>query len=213
MREPVPTALKRFIWDIQSMVELAESEREILVIGRDLMARLVAADDWLPVVFATSGTETSGSETSGAEPFRQFQLYGDGMERFCVVSTVMPGGQSLPLCREPAWEICGVLRGDVARQRFTLPDGAPPVARGAAVILKPGDVDTFSPKGADGLQMVNAAGTADAIVIQVYGGEIGNTPRRTVGPDGRDGTFTTAYANPPDAPAYDILSIQTAIID
>lgn len=203
MREPVPTALKRFIWDIQSMVELAESEREILVIGRDLMARLVAADDWLPTVFATSG----------AEPFRQFQLYGDGMERFCVVSTVVRGGQSLPLCREPAWEICGVLRGGVARQRFTLPDGAPPVARGAAGVLKPGEVDTFSPKGADGVQMANAAGTADAIVVQVYGGEIGTTVRRTVGPDGRDGTFTTAYANPPDAPAYDILSIQTEIID
>ena len=52
MKGPVPEPLKRFIWDIQSMVELAESEREILVIGRDLMARLVARDDWLPDAFA-----------------------------------------------------------------------------------------------------------------------------------------------------------------
>ncbi|HEY8125763.1 MAG TPA: hypothetical protein VIF88_10120, partial [Methylocystis sp.] len=51
-RKPVPPALRRFIWDIQSMVELAESEREILLIGRDLMARLFTTDDWLPTVFA-----------------------------------------------------------------------------------------------------------------------------------------------------------------
>jgi hypothetical protein len=49
-RGPVPATLKRFIWDIQSLVELAESEREILIIGRDLMARLIENDDWLPAV-------------------------------------------------------------------------------------------------------------------------------------------------------------------
>lgn len=200
VREKVPAALKRFIWDIQSMVELAESEREILMIGQDLMARLVTADDWLPAVFAGAGDA----------PFRQFQLYADSLERFCVVSTVVRGGQSLPLFQEPAWEICGVLRGGLARQRFTLPDGAPPQARGAPRILKPGEVDTFSPRSAEGLQLSSPSG---AIAIQVHGCEIGTLARRTVAPGGTAGTFTSAYANPPEAPAYDILTIQTEIVD
>jgi hypothetical protein len=42
--DPVPPALKRFIWDIQSKAELDEGKREILFIGRDLMSRLVASD-------------------------------------------------------------------------------------------------------------------------------------------------------------------------
>jgi len=67
-RDPVPAALRRFIWDIQSMVELAETEREILLIGRDLMARLIATDDWLPTVYAVPNP-------AGGQ---QFQIYRDG---------------------------------------------------------------------------------------------------------------------------------------
>ena len=73
-RDPVPAALRRFIWDIQSMVELAESEREILLIDRDLMARLIATDDWLPSVFAVPNL-------AGGQ---QFQIYHDGLERFAL---------------------------------------------------------------------------------------------------------------------------------
>ncbi len=116
MRDPVPPALKRFIWDIQSMVGLAESQREILVIGRDVMARLVASDDWLPALFA------------GVDPERgqQLQLYGDQLERFSVVSTMLSGGQALPICQDPVREIAGVLRGAVTRQRFACAEHRPP---------------------------------------------------------------------------------------
>ncbi|MFS8037505.1 hypothetical protein ACI7BZ_11170 [Xanthobacter sp. AM11] len=202
--QPVPPALKRFIWDIQSMVELADSEREILMIGRDLMVRLVAADDWLPAAFATAEDA----------PFRQFQLYADAMERFCVVATVIGAGQSLPLCREPVWDITGVLRGGLTRQAFALPEGAPPVAQGAARLLTAGMVATFSPAaGAAGLAMACPAGPGGAIAIQVHGGELAGLERTTVDAEGRQGRFTTRYANPPEAPAYDILTIQTQIVD
>src|SRR6266540_1488709 len=104
MTEPVHPTLKRFIWDIQSVVELAESEREILVIGRDLMARLVAVDDWLPAAFAASGDAQC----------RHYLLYFDGQERFSVVAAVYHGGQAAPVCQNDVWEIFGVLRGLVS---------------------------------------------------------------------------------------------------
>jgi 3-mercaptopropionate dioxygenase len=204
VRDPVPPSLKRFIWDIQSIVELAESDREIFVIGRDLMARLVATDDWLPASFAA---------IDGASTCRQFHLYADATERFCVVSTVLSGGQTLPICREPVWEIMGVLRGAVGRQRFALSDGAPPVANGAAKLLKPGAVETFSPKSGEAVQICNGLDDRDSISIHVYGGEIGKAARCAVGPDGSISAFSHGYANAEDWPAYDILSIQTRIQD
>jgi 3-mercaptopropionate dioxygenase len=204
VREPVPPSLKRFIWDIQSIVELAESDREIFVIGRDLMARLVASDDWLPVNFAA---------IDAASPCRHFHLYADAMERFCVVSTVLHGAQALPVCREPLWEIMGVLRGAVGRQRFALPAGAPPVASGAAKLLKPGAVETFSPKSGEGVQLRNGLDDRDSISIHVYGGDIGKAARCAVGPDGGISQFSHGYANAADSPPYDIHSIQTRIQD
>jgi predicted metal-dependent enzyme (double-stranded beta helix superfamily) len=202
--DPVPPSLKRFIWDIQSIVELAESDREIFVIGRDLMARLIASDDWLPANFATA---------DAASPSRQFHLYADAMERFCVVSTVLSAGQTLPVCQEPVWEIMGVLRGAVGRQRFSLPTGAPPAANGAAKLLKPGAVETFSPKSGEAVQLSNAVDDSSSICIHVYGGDIGKLARRAVGPDGSVSEFSHGYANPMDWPPYDILTIQTRIQD
>ena len=111
-RDPVPPALRRFIWDIQSMVELAESEREILLIGRDLMARLITTDDWLPTVFAVPNP-------AGGQ---QFQIYRDGLDRFSVVSTILWGGACVTISQPSVWEIAGVLRGAVNRQQL---DGSP----------------------------------------------------------------------------------------
>jgi predicted metal-dependent enzyme (double-stranded beta helix superfamily) len=202
--DPVPPSLKRFIWDIQSIVELAESDREIFVIGRDLMARLVACDDWLPKNF---------SAIDSASPCRQFHLYADAMERFCVAATVFSPGQALPVCQEPVWEITGVLRGALDRQRFTVPAGAPPLANGAAKLLKPGAVETFSPKSGEAVQFVNAIDGGDSISIHVYGGDIGKLARRAVAADGSISEFSSGYANAPDWPPYDILSIQTRIED
>jgi predicted metal-dependent enzyme (double-stranded beta helix superfamily) len=223
--EPVPPSLKRFIWDIQSIVELAESDREIFVIGRDLMARLVASDDWLPATFATpspcpptrAGEGITDIPSSQAVEGRvgawQFHIYADAMERFCVVSTVLSGGQALPICQEPVWEIMGMLRGAIGRQRFALPAGAPPLASGAAKLLKAGAVETSSPKSGEAVQLVNALDDRPSISIHVYGGDIGKLVRRAVAADGQVSEFSSGYANPPDQPPYDILSIQTRIQD
>lgn len=196
-RAPVPAALKRFIWDIQSMVELADSEREILVIGRDLMARLVASDDWLPEAFAIA------SPSGGV----QFQLYSDGLERFTVVSTILSGGASLLIERPSIWEIIGVLRGAVVEEPFDAQ------AKSAGRSLPPRSVETRASGKNDLLRLSNALPDQLSISIHVYGGEIGKLGRRALTPDGQAEGSPFGYANGENAPPYDILTIQTEIRD
>ncbi|MFG1392654.1 cysteine dioxygenase family protein [Xanthobacter agilis] len=190
MTARVPEALRRFIWDIQSMVELADSPREILFIGRDLMGRLVASDDWLPPVFAPDGDGP-----------HLYELYRDDMERFCVVASVFAAGQGWPCFQDGVWEISGVLRGEVVRS------GPGADAR----VLAPGRVETAL--GGEAAAWTQAGSPGAAVVIHVYGGDIGRMARGQVGPDGVVTPSVVGYANPPDAPAYDILSIQAEVAD
>jgi 3-mercaptopropionate dioxygenase len=196
---PVPPSLKRFIWDIQSMVELAASEREILVIGRDLMARLVVSDDWLPEVFSTP--EPAG----GAH----YQLYQDGLERFSVVSAVLPAGSGLLIDRPNLWEIVGVLRGSVSRQTQDA-SGAP--NPGELRMLRAGEVDASASRIASVVEISNASTDQVSISVHVYGGDVTKLNARRIAGAG-DREQPLGYANGPNAPPYDILTIQTLIID
>ncbi|BDV35297.1 hypothetical protein [Methylocystis iwaonis] len=186
-RGPIPSALKRFIWDIQSMVELADSEREILLIGRDLMARLICEADALPAAFSAT--------PPGAA--RQFQLYSDAMERFCVVSTILAGGAALSIAQPAAWEIMGVLTGAIDR---------------GGRLLRAGSAETLGSKGGDASRLSNALDDQLSIAIHVYGGAIGGLSRRQLAPDGTSSP-PLGYANGENAPPYDIFSIQTNIRD
>jgi 3-mercaptopropionate dioxygenase len=194
----VPEPLKRFIWDIQSMVELTESEREILFIGRDLMGRLVATDDWLPEAFARSDQRRS----------QQYLLFHDTLERFCVTSTVLGEGQSLLVRQDKVWEIFGVLRGSAARS----PWRETTASTADAKLYERASVEVNASKNGGAFQLGNA-GPAVAIVIHAYGGEIGAISRHALGDGGAVGEAIGQYANPEDAPAYDIFSIQTEIKD
>lgn len=187
-RGPVPAALKRFIWDIQSMVELAESEREILTIGRDLMARLLARDDWLPAPFSVA--------RPGAG--RQFQIYADGPQRFCVVSTILAGGAALSIAQPAIWEIMGVVSGSIERRP------------GDGRRLQAGSVETLRSAGDACFRLSNALGDQAAIAVHVYGGEIGGLSRRE---PGTADAWALDYANGANAPPYDIYSVQTEIRD
>lgn len=186
-RGPIPAPLKRFIWDIQSMVELADSEREILLIGRDLMARLIAEADALPAAFCAA--------PPGAA--RQYQLYSDAMERFTVVSTILAGGAALAIAQPAAWEIMGVLTGTIDR---------------GGRLLRPGAVETLGSKGEGSSRLSNVLDDQLSIAIHVYGGEIGGLSRSQLAPEGTP-TPPLGYANGENAPPYDIFSIQTNIRD
>ena len=196
-----PPALKRFIWDIQSMVELTESEREILFVGRDLMARLIAEDDWLPSAFSV------------ADPARpqQFQLYADAMERFAVVSTILAPGQETPIVDESCWQIFGVLRGAIVRRAFTLDGEGRVLPSDQDKKLAAGALMTAPARGA--AQLVNVLSDRPSIAIQVFGGDVGKIPRLSRTPDGGRQFGPTLYANLADAPPYDIWTIQTRIED
>ncbi|MBM3553149.1 MAG: hypothetical protein FJX45_15650 [Alphaproteobacteria bacterium] len=196
---PVPPALKRFIWDIQSMVELADSEREILVIGRDLMARLVANDDWLPEVF-------SAQDPNGGA---QYQLYRDGLERFSVVSTVLPAGSGLLVDRPNLWEIVGVLRGSASQG---IPDSTAPRGTDESRALRAGEVDVSASRSASVVEVSNASADQVSISVHVYGGDVTKLNARRIGGASDDGRLL-GYANSLNAPPYDILTIQTKIID
>jgi predicted metal-dependent enzyme (double-stranded beta helix superfamily) len=203
MGVPVPAPLKRFIWDIQSMVELAESEREILLIGRDLMARLVASNDWLPAIFALP------DERHG----RPYLLYGDGLERFCVVGTVLEGSQAMLVCQHGVWEILGLLRGAMSRQRFLWEHDGAPRPNGDARLVEPGSVDVVSQMNGEAIQLSNVVAETVSIGIHVYGGNLGGITRYALGADGKARDLLSGYANSDDSPAYDIRSIQTEIRD
>jgi predicted metal-dependent enzyme (double-stranded beta helix superfamily) len=201
-RDPVPPALRRFIWDIQSMVELAESEREILLIGRDLMARLVTADDWLPAVFAAASPGVG----------RQFQIFRDGLERFSVVSTVLGGGASVTISQPAIWEIAGVLHGAVLRQQF---DGSSSTCAqaGGSRLLKAHTIEPRSSGSGDVVKCRNAIDDQISIVVHVYGGDIARMTRRSNPGRGGMNAPSTGYANPESDPPYDIFSIQADIRD
>lgn len=196
----VPASLKRFIWDIQSMVELADSEREILLIGRDLMARLVASDDWLPAAF----------DAESASGCAQFQLYRDGLERFTVVSTVLAGGGGLAIDQPGLWEISGALRGVVSQRAFSQTRGR---QEGPEHLLQAGSVRTRPSATAEMTLLANAHADRVSASIHVYGGETGRLSRRLLRPDGGIDEPRLGYANGADAPPFDILSIQTEILD
>lgn len=200
MSSRVPEPLRRFIWDIQSMVELADDPREILLIGGDLMGRLVASADWLPPTFAAAG----------AAP-RLYELYRDDMERFCVVASVLAPGQGWPLFADQVWDIRGVLRGQLSRQSFRLRAGAAPEPMGGAVSLTAGQVETARARDGQGTRLADAGG--GSILIQAFGGDIGRLPRLQIAADGTSTAEMVGYANPETAPAYDILTIQAEIVD
>ena len=181
------------------MVELDEGEREILFIGRDLMSRLVASDTWLPAAFARAGG------------VRVNQLYQDGMERFSVACLVLPPGQATAITEQPFWRIFGVLRGAILRRRLDVGAEGRPVVLDEAR-LGPGDVE--GAKAGGFTQWINPNPENPAILIQVYGGEIGKTPRRVFAENHQESFFeVTGYDNPVEAPPYDIWGIQTRIED
>ena len=198
-RGAVPPALKRFLWDIQSMVELTDSEREILFIGRDLMTRLLGDDDWLPAAFAQAPAR------EGA----QFQLFHDMLDRFTVVATVLSPGASLLIDQSAHWEIAGGVSGAVSRQTY---DPSAPATSGARA-LRPGEVETRASRGAQPMILSNAADAQVAIGLHVYGGDLKKLTRRAWSAEGAAASPPLGYANEESAPPYDIFSIQSEIAD
>lgn len=179
---PVPKALKRFIWDLSSLIDMAEGdEREIVTVGKDLVSRLLAAPGWLPEDFAAADP---------AGPCH-FQLYEDPAERFFIFSEIWAPGQAGEVVDHGVWSFLGVLAGAETRQRFDARGGA----IGAPQTWAAGSVDALSKRTGLATQSANMETAATAVGIRIFGG-----PH----------PYLASRANSPARPGWDIFTIGEA---
>ncbi len=187
---PVPKALKRFIWDLSSLIDMADGdEREIVTVGKDLMARLLAEPDWLPDDFAQARPGTPC----------HFQIYEDPQERFFIFSELWAPGQAGAAIDHGGWGFLGVLAGDEARQRFS-PQGASLgiktwAAGSVEVVSRRTGLTTQSANASLITQSANASALAPLIGIRVFGG---------------DHPYRRTKANRIERPGWDIYTIGEA---
>ncbi|MCC6007247.1 MAG: hypothetical protein JJU40_06200 [Rhodobacteraceae bacterium] len=176
--------LRRFLAEMTDLVEQAESdEPRLLSEGQALLSRLVASDTWLPDRFATSGTDS----------YRQYLLYCDPKERFCVVSFVWGPGQSTPVHDHTVWGLVGMLRGSERSEAFEhTSEGLVP---GPVDILVAGQVVAVSPRIGDVHRVSNAETDRDSISIHVYGANIGMIERHVFEDDGTVRPFVSGYSS------------------
>lgn len=177
--------LRRFVQDMTRLVTRTGGvEDTILVEGRELLAELVARDDWLPDVYAEPG----------ADSYRQYLLHCDPLERLSVVSFVWGPGQTTPIHDHTVWGLIGILRGAEEVRRFRYgPDGRLEAA--GAQRLSAGQVDAVSPSVGDIHMVSNAFDDRVSLSIHVYGANIGAVARHTYDArTGRRSPFISGYS-------------------
>ncbi|QEL65583.1 hypothetical protein OTERR_21070 [Oryzomicrobium terrae] len=183
--QPSPSKLLAFVRDLSALLHTNPAEPRILAEGGQLLARLVAQDDWLPEAFAAPHPTY----------YQQYLLYADPFDRFSVVSFVWGPGQKTPVHDHTVWGLVGGLRGreratDYARQA----DGSF-VVSGSSVLL-PGQVTAVSPRIGDVHEVANDLADQASISIHVYGGNIGRIDRHVFDPaSGAAKSFVSGYAS------------------
>lgn len=183
---PEPIApLRDFVVAMTRLVERTAVEEQILHEGRDLLAGLIANDDWLPDEYARPHPQF----------YQQYLLHCDPLERFCVVSFVWGPGQFTPIHDHQVWGLVGMLRGaERAIGYRTLEDGRLE-ADGEGDILTAGAVEMVSPTIGDIHAVFNACPDKPSISIHVYGGNIGAVKRHVFDPHtGVPRAFVSGYS-------------------
>jgi len=186
-----PQRLIDFIAAFTGLLDDGAGEERIFSEGRDLLAGLVAHDDWLPEEFARTS----------AERYQQYLLYCDPRERFSVLSFAWGPGQATPIHDHTVWGMVGVLRGGETCEEFS---GAP-LQPSCSHHLAPGAVDLVSPRVGDIHRVANAFADRASVSIHVYGADIGKVERHVFDPvTGAASRFVSGYVN---AAAPDLLRI------
>lgn len=177
--------LRDFIQGMTRLCDQRASEQRFLTEGRDLLAALVAQDDWLPGPFAEPGPS-----------YRQYLLHCDPLERFSVVSFVWGPGQRTPVHDHLVWGLIGMLRGEEIATNYTLGTEGQPLVEVGKAKLSPGQVEFVTPSGQDIHVVENAYKDRASISIHVYGGNIGAVQRHVFNPS-TSGTkrFISGYTN------------------
>jgi 3-mercaptopropionate dioxygenase len=178
--------LKDFIADVTRLVEHeGNAEETVLEPTRDLLAGLVAHDDWLPEVFAVSDPIR----------YRQYLLYGDPLDRFSLVSFVWGPGQRTPVHDHLMWGLVGMLRGSEESVPYTCRKDGEPLMAGDPCCMTPGMVEAVSPTLGDIHTVANALADRPSISIHLYGGNIGTVRRHGFDPiTGTASAFVSGYS-------------------
>jgi predicted metal-dependent enzyme (double-stranded beta helix superfamily) len=175
---------------VAAMTRLVEhqgnAEDAVLEPARDLLAGLVAHDDWLPEPFAASDPVR----------YRQYLLYGDPLERFTLVSFVWGPGQRTPVHDHLMWGLVGMLRGREQAVPYTR-QAAGTLIAGEPAWLEPGMVQAVSPHLGDIHTVCNGLPDRPSISIHLYGGNIGTVRRHGFDPaTGAASEFISGYSAP-----------------
>lgn len=174
--------LRCFVRAMTALVEATDDEPRLLAEGRERLAALLAADDWLPPAFAAPNPER----------YMQYLLHCDPLERFSVVSFVWQPGHATPVHDHTVWGLVGQLRGSERCEEYAV-DGAGIVATGASHVMEPGAIDAVSPTVGDWHRVSNASPDRTAISIHVYGANIGAVRRHRLDADGARCDFVSGY--------------------
>ena len=178
--------LRDFVIAMTHLVAKAPGEAEVLREGRELLAPLLAQDDWLPEAFTAVRPDR----------YAQYLLHADALERFSVVSFVWGPGHRTPVHDHTVWGLVGVLGGAERCDEFSLPQlGATPVETGRSHVMHPGDIEAVSPTVGDWHRVTNARADGPSISIHVYGANIGAVRRHRLDDTGKVLEFISGYDN------------------
>ncbi len=183
----VPNNLARLRALVVGFAELLDEttdEPRILDRGTELLASLIATDDWLPPEYAKPDPAR----------YQQYLLHCDSRERFSVVSFVWGPGQSTPIHDHRVWGLVGVLRGSEQNESFAR-DGSGKLVSTGSERLGVGRVSKVSPRIGDVHRVSNAERDRASISIHVYGANIGAVERATYDALGAPKRFVSGYAN------------------
>ncbi|MGN8260178.1 cysteine dioxygenase [Pseudomonas sp. SMSB3] len=180
-----PERLRHFIDRLAAVLDQQPDEATLLDRGQQLLAELVAHDDWLPDDLAQPDPQR----------YQQYLLHCDSRQRFSVVSFVWGPGQQTPIHDHRVWGLIGMLRGAELAQGFLRDAKGALSPHGPSVRLGPGQVEAVSPRIGDIHQVSNAFADQVSISIHVYGGNIGAVERAVYGVDGSEKPFISGYSN------------------
>jgi predicted metal-dependent enzyme (double-stranded beta helix superfamily) len=187
--------LSDFVADFSNLLDRTGEEAVILREGGDLLAQLVAVDDWLP------------EAQSRPDPtrYQQHLLHRDPAGRFSVVSFVWGPGQATPVHDHTVWGLVGVLRGAELSQSYER-RGDALAATGQVHRLEAGQIEAVSPTIGDIHRVANAFEDRASISIHVYGADIGTVRRSIYDADGRPRPFVSGYTDVPPPLLFDRAS-------
>ena len=177
--------LREFVTAMTLLADASDGDEGAMIAGtRELLATLIANDDWLPEEFTREG-----------DTYRQYLLHCDPKQRFSVVSFVWGPSQTTPVHDHMVWGLIGMLRGAEIGQRFRA-DGNGPMIAGPEKTLRQGDIEIVSPSRGDVHKVSNALADRASISIHVYGANIGAVSRHVFDQDtGAPKEFISGYSN------------------